>query len=84
MRNALLSGMFAAAAVAALVVALSAAPAAAQGQKGAKMTPKPAGPGFCTAHVNAFKWGHMHWRTSTGATMPTLAMCYEPNCPAKC
>lgn len=84
MRTSLLSGVLAAAAVATLAVSLSTAPATAQAQKGAKMTPKPAGPAFCTASVNAYKWGHLHWRSATGVVVPTLAVCYEPYCPAKC
>jgi hypothetical protein len=83
MRDALRSSLLLAAA-AALAISLSAGQATAAGEKGAKVTPKPAGPGFCTAHVNPFKWGHMYWRTSTGSLLPTLAVCYEPNCPAKC
>lgn len=40
--------------------------------------------GLCTARVNAFKWGHMHWRTSSGATIPTVWWCYDKQCPPKC
>jgi hypothetical protein len=85
MRNSLRSTLLAVAATAALAIALAAAPAAAQADKGAKATPKPAGPGFCTARINTtLKMGAMYWRTSSGTVLPTLAKCYEPNCPAKC
>jgi len=84
MQKAVLSAMFVVAAVAALAVSLSTAPVTAADMRPAQMTPVPAGPGFCTAHVNVFRWGHMYWRTSAGVVLPTLAMCYEPNCPAAC
>jgi hypothetical protein len=54
------------------------------GKKAAKVAAAPPGPGLCTAHVNAFKWGHQSYRTSSGNLLPTLMWCPEASCPAKC
>jgi hypothetical protein len=66
----------------AIAISLSGAGAIAAGEK--KAAAKPAGPGLCTGHVSALKWGHLSYRSSTGAVVPTLMWCPEASCPAKC
>jgi len=77
--------LIAAASAVVISLAVAGAPAQAQMKKGAKAPPPPPpAPGFCTANVNAFKWGNMSWRTQGGQVIPTLAMCYDQHCPASC
>jgi hypothetical protein len=75
--------VIAAASAVAIVLAVSGG-ATAQTKKDAKMSAPPPAPGFCTASVNVFKWGHLGWRGNSGTVYPTAAMCYDQRCPAKC
>ena len=72
--------------VSAVAITLSAAGTtmAAGEKKDAMMAEKPAGPGLCTARVNAFKWGYLNYRTTSGNLLPTAMWCPEASCPAKC
>ena len=73
------------AAVAALAIALAPAVSLAQAKKqAAKMSPPPCTTGqTCAASCNQFKWCNVQWCTN-GKWYPTLAVCYEGFCPAKC
>lgn len=71
--------------VSAAAITLSVAGTEAAGEKkGAMMAEKPVGPGLCTARINAFKWGYLNYRTTSGHLLPTVMWCPEASCPAKC
>jgi hypothetical protein len=71
--------------VSAAAIGLAAGSATAAGEKkDAKMAAKPAGPGLCTASMNAMHWGWLNYRTAGGSIVPTAMWCPEASCPAKC